>query len=161
MSIKDRDLLRRVDNDIMKIETRLSEIGIHITNIPAKALLEMVTAEDDVVSIDFIAFSRGHLEKLKSEGREGTANSMRPAINNLVDYLKKESIDIKDVTSQMLRGFEAFLKTKRKQIRINQLGEEVVPVRPGLGQSGVHNNMRTLRTFSMNAAGRITQNSVP
>lgn len=147
MAIKDGAVLSDVLKDIAVIERRLSGIGIASDGMDAKQLLAVVTKQSAAVSIDFIAFSRGYLEELKVGGRGGTAASMRPAINNLIDFIRSSQLDISSMNSTLLRGFEKFIRSDRRQTRLNQFGEGVSIIRKGLGDSGVHNNMRSIRVL--------------
>lgn len=144
-TLKDRAVLSAVSRDIADLEGKVSQIGMAAERLTAPELLSAITVSDQPEGIDFIRFSREHLESLRQAGREGTAGSMRPHLNNLIDFIQSDSIDVNDITSTLLRRFEKFLTSPRKQVRVNQFGDEVVMRRKGLGAAGVHNNMRTIR----------------
>ena len=59
--------------------------------------------KDDEFKLDFIAFGREHVSKLKRDGRDKTAEGYNSALNNFCKFLKRDSIDINQINKAMLR----------------------------------------------------------
>ncbi len=106
---------------------------------------------DKSEEIEFISFCTAHIERLKQEGREGTAATHRVIRNSLVDYFNRERVSISEINSNMLVAYERFLRSERSITRINQNKKAVTVIQKGLSDSGLHNHMRDLRTL-FNAA---------
>jgi integrase len=104
--------------------------------------------------IDFIQFCSDHIAQLKREGREGTSNTHRVIKNSLIDFFKRESASINEITTGMLIQYERYLRGERILKRTNQLGRVTTTKESGLSDSGLHNHMRDLRTL-FNAACKI------
>lgn len=150
MTIRDMPVLYSVMREIDQMSVRLQELGMAITRMGAKEVLQHITtAGDDAASdaIDFIAFCRRHVEGLKRAGRDGTARALQPVVNNLIDFFGSEVVLVTDITSRELRRFEEYLSKPRRITRKNQFGEDVTTQRPALTQSGLHTTMRDLRVL--------------
>ncbi|MDB5141165.1 MAG: recombinase [Mucilaginibacter sp.] len=113
--------------------------------------IELAEYLDNKDNINFIKFCDEHIAQLRKDNRIGTANNHRTVRNSLVDYFKRESIDILEINSNMLFKYERYLREDRKMIRVNQLGKEVLVTKTGLSDNGLYNHMRDLRTL-FNAA---------
>jgi hypothetical protein len=66
---------------------------------------------EDKFKLDFIKFANEEIAGM----RKGTKSLYNTAINALVRYLKKTSIDIFDIDTEMLRRFEDFIATEPSQ----------------------------------------------
>lgn len=150
LSIKDKKVLASLGRDEEEINKRVSDLGIQANRMTANELAAAVydldkSPEVSASEIDFITFGREYLKQLVADGRRGSANTIRPVINNLVDYFGTESVPITDITANMLRDFERYLKKDRVQKRPDQNGNLVTTLAKGMGKSGIHTTMRDLR----------------
>lgn len=149
LKIKDKFIADLVERELIDYRKTVSELGIKLRSFSAEALKNYLQDKD--ADIDFIAFCESHIQRTKLEGREGTANNHRKIKNSLIDYFKRKVVSISEINSAMLFSYERYLKSERKMERINQLGKLVVINRPPLGEIGIHNHMKDLRTL-FNAA---------
>lgn len=62
--------------------------------------------KDDEFKLDFIAFGREHVSKLKRDGRDKTAEGYNSALNNFCKFLKRDSIDINQINKAMLLEYK-------------------------------------------------------
>lgn len=153
--IKDKFILSFLDNTLKEYRESISSLGSKIEFFSAEALRDYL--RDKGKDIDFIEFCNQHIEQLRKEKRNGTANNHRTIRNSLVDYFKRTSVSIDEVNSNMLLSYEKYLKTDRIMNRINQLGKEVETIEKAMSESGIHNHMRDLRTL-FNAARKFYNN---
>ncbi len=147
--VKDPFIADKVEQQLRDYRKMISELDERLDYFTAESLRDYLRDKDE--DIDFIKFCDQHIERLRKEGRTGTANNHRKIRNSLVDYFNRSSVSIKEINSNMLMAYERYLRSERTMTRINQLGHEVTTKEKGLSDSGLHNQMRDLRTL-FNAA---------
>ncbi|MCT1525652.1 site-specific integrase [Sphingobacterium hotanense] len=147
--IKDPFIADQVEIQLREYRKEISKLGEKLIYFTADSLADHLLNKNE--DINFIKFCDQHIEKLKSEGRDGTAATHRVIRNSLVDYFKRESFSINEIHSDMLVSYEKYLRSERKLIRFNQLGNPTHSIKKGLSDSGLYNHMRDLRTL-FNAA---------
>lgn len=150
--IKDKFLLRKIDNLLDDYREAISDLGPKIEFFSCGELRDFLEGKDK--EIDIIGFANDHIELLKKQGREPYSRSFRAVRNSLTDFFRRSSVSITEINSSMLYAYERYLRSERTMIRTNQLGKEIKTVERGLSDSGIHNHMRDLRTL-FNAARNI------
>jgi integrase len=75
--------------------------------------------------LDFIEYGKQVTEKLKSEGRIGTAANYTIALNNLMKYTNRKSINISEITVKLITGWIEWIKRQTK-------GERACALYPGI-----------------------------
>lgn len=127
--VKDTTITRRIDRDIIEYENLLLRgLGANLGKYTAKELVDYIekhNATQGGAAIDFAAYFRGHIDKLKSEGRKSYAQNFESVLRALYDFFGRETINVKEITSKMLKEFEGFLMSKRTIYRVNQLKKTV------------------------------------
>lgn len=147
MKLRDDSVLSEVLAEIAGLMAKVRRLGVGIDGMTAKDVLQRITTDEGPQGVDFIAFCRKHIAELKVAGRTGTARSLQPVVNHLVDYFESEKVMADQITSGALRGLEAYLSRPGRITRINQFGDEVVTHRAAMGSSGLHTTMRDLRVL--------------
>ncbi|MBQ0081133.1 MAG: phage integrase SAM-like domain-containing protein [Alistipes sp.] len=77
--------------------------------------------------LDIVAFGREHVAKLKAAGHNGNARSYEVAINNLVKFVGRERVSVKEITSRFVRDWVTWIdaqpapKNKKKGTRAKSL----------------------------------------
>ncbi|MNK33906.1 hypothetical protein D3C87_524030 [compost metagenome] len=143
--IKDTFVLDKLNDQLREYRKAISELDGRLEYFTAEALKDYLKDMDE--DVEFISFCREHIERLKADGRNGTAKNHTAICNSLVDYFKRHTVSIKEINSNMLFMYERFLQSDRTMTRINQFGNSVVTSEKGLSDSGLHNHMRDLRTL--------------
>jgi integrase len=95
--------------------------------------------------IDFLKFSRQYIKVKKETGKNASAATFLTVYNNLVDYLKTDSINISEINSKFLTKFEKYLRSPRTIKRPSNKGKIVEYEKEGVSDAGLHNQMRDLR----------------
>lgn len=147
--VKDPFIADKVEQQLRDYRKMISELDDRLDYFTAESLRDYLRDKDE--DVDFIKLCDQHIERLRKEGRTGTANNHRKIRNSLVDYFNRSAVSIKEINSNMLVAYERYLRSERTMTRINQLGNEVTTKEKGLSDSGLHNQMRDLRTL-FNAA---------
>ncbi len=153
--VKDPFIADKVEQLLRDYRKIISELDDRLDYFTAESLRDYLRDKDE--DVDFIKFCDQHIERLRQEGRTGTANNHRKIRNSLIDYFNRTSVSIKEINSNMLMAYERYMRSERIMTRINQLGNEVTTKEKGLSDSGLHNQMRDLRTL-FNAARDLYNN---
>ncbi|MBP6139919.1 MAG: site-specific integrase [Bacteroides sp.] len=153
--IKDPFIADKVEQQLRDYRKMISELDDRLDYFTADSLRDYLRDKDE--DIDFIKFCTQHIERLKKEGRGGSAKNQAVIRNSLVDYFKRPSLSIKEINSNMLMSYERYLRSERTMTRYNQDNKAVVTTEKGLSDSGLHNHMRDLRTL-FNAAREMYNN---
>ena len=153
--VKDPFIADKVEKQLRDYRKMISELDERLDYFTAESLSDYLRDKDE--DIDFIKFCDQHIERLRKEKRTGTANNHRKIRNSLVDYFNRTSVSIKEINSNMLMAYERYMRSERTMARVNQLGNEVTTKEKGLSDSGLHNQMRDLRTL-FNAARDLYNN---
>ena len=149
LEIKDKYLLKILDETLEDYRTTISELNGRLHSFSCEKLRDHLRDKDS--DIDFIRFCADHINQLREDDRNGTANNHRGVMNSLIDYFGRESVSINEITSSMLLSWERFLKTERVHVRVGNQAQEVTTTEKGMKAGGIYNKMRDLRTL-FNAA---------
>ncbi|SFC49734.1 Phage integrase SAM-like domain-containing protein [Parapedobacter composti] len=155
LKIKDPFIADKVEQQLRDYRKMISDLDDRLDYFTAESLRDYLRDKDE--DVDFINFCTQHIERLKKEGRSGSAKNQAVIRNSLVDYFKRPSVSIKEINSNMLMAYERYLRSERKMTRYNQDRKPVVKTEKGLSDSGLHNHMRDLRTL-FNAAREVYNN---
>lgn len=154
--LKDIFIINELNKRIAKFEDLKSKkLGFRINMYSARELAKYFDEETKPGSdstINFIEFSRTHIENLIAQGRKTTATGLISAVNAMVDYCNgREKIAITEITAKFLNGFEKHLRSERVMKRKNQFGNLVTIKRKGLSDIGIIDYMTSVRLL-FNAA---------
>ena len=155
LKIKDPFIADKVEQQLRDYRKMISDLDDRLDYFTAESLRDYLRDKDE--DVDFINFCTQHIERLKKEGRSGSAKNQAVIRNSLVDYFKRPSVSIKEINSNMLMAYERYLRSERIMTRYNQDRKPVVKTEKGLSDSGLHNHMRDLRTL-FNAAREVYNN---
>lgn len=112
--IKDRFITDQLNIDVAKMRKEISSLGAQVYNFEVKALAShlsnTITPSKKAEYIDIVLFARQKIEQLQKEGRKGTAKDYLGALNHLVDFIKKDFLDIKDINTHFLKRYEVHLR---------------------------------------------------
>lgn len=155
-TLKDVFIVNELNKRIANFEDiKVKKLGYKIELYTAKELSEYFKTETKPgsdSSINFVEFSRSHIEKLKAQGRNTTAMGMTTTINAVVDFCNgRDRVGITEITYKFLEQFETFLRSERTMKRNNQFGNVVKITRKGLSDVSVFDYMTNMRVL-FNAA---------
>lgn len=99
--IVNRLILKKIEEAIVKEQHRMI-----ILETTGHTGTELSVGKDKEVHVDFIAFGRKHVEQLRNEGRDKTAQSYNYALNNLCKFIGGDSLDVSNVTKSFLQQYQ-------------------------------------------------------
>lgn len=112
IKIKNQAVVDLMDEMIIGFKKKLATAGPSAEYWSADRIVEYLTSDVDNFRLDFIAYGRKIADEMEKEGRTGTAKQYRIAMNALVRFIKRDSLDIGEITSSFMRSFENHLKTE-------------------------------------------------
>ena len=156
--LKDVFIFNELNKRIAKYEDlKAKKLGYKIEMYSAKELAKYFLDESrpgSDTNINFIEFSRKHIQKLLTQGRVNTAKNIASSLNSLIDFINgRENLSIAEITSNFLQKLEDYLRGERTMKRKNQFGKTVTIKRKGLSDVGVIDFMTNIRLL-FNAAMR-------
>ncbi|MDB5285425.1 MAG: recombinase [Mucilaginibacter sp.] len=150
--IKDRSVIKKAEEDIdnyWEIIKRLPDVsGLNVSEL--LDVLEKEKKKTQKIEMDFVKFSRDHIEELKLKKGEKYAASFNTTINSLCDFFGRSKVLISEITTKNLTSYVNYLKSERTIIRNNQFKKPVTTTHPGMG-NGAQTYLTNIRTL-FNAA---------
>lgn len=149
--LKDTFLIDLINPVLAKYRAIISEYST--AQMTAKEIKELLSNVGNPKSdlIDFIEFSKYHIQKMTKAGKASSTKSLVTVTNSLIDFYQSERIPITEITSGSLYRYEEYLRSPRKFTRKNHDGKMLDYSKPAIGDSGLHNHMRDIRLL-FNAA---------
>lgn len=111
LKIKDASVIDNVEDLIRRWRGIVGNLGVSADLLTAHDILNYirsVEARDAPFHLDFISFGR----QLASNMKQGTGQGYLTALNALIRFVGRESVDISEITVRFLREFERFLETE-------------------------------------------------
>ena len=112
--IKDSLLDLTINEAINSYKHKLLEVGAASEEWSVDEIVDFLTSqqkkEKQQFALDFIAFGREHVDKLKAADRIKTAEGYNSALNNFCKFLKRDSIDINDINKAMLLEYKEWFE---------------------------------------------------
>lgn len=137
IKIKNQAILDLMEEVILGYKKKLLEAGMQVESWDIDKVIEFLTDVPKTFSLDFICYGRTHADHLEKKGRTGTAKQYRIAINALVRFLGRETLDINEINVPFLKAFEKHLR------------EEPVYKGKRKGEAVATNKLKTGRAVSL------------
>ena len=112
LKIKNQAIIDLTNEMIMDFKRMIISAGKDSDSWCIDRIIKYLTSTDNTFHLDFIAYGRTVVESIKKEGREGTSKQYNIAINALVRFIGKDSLDISHITSSFMTSFEKYIKTE-------------------------------------------------
>jgi integrase len=111
--IKDARLDIALNETINGYKHQLLDAGAKTEEWSAEKVADYLTAskeKEEVFNLDFFEFGEWQINRLVSEGREGTAKNYSVALNNFEKFIGERKIDINSITKTLLQDYQAWFK---------------------------------------------------
>ncbi|HAL83665.1 MAG TPA: hypothetical protein DCO83_16690 [Mucilaginibacter sp.] len=144
LTIKDAFVRKLLNTLLDDYRATISELGEKLELFTAESLRDYLKTKNQV--IDFIKFSKPHIEGLIKDDRSGSAKTLQTVVFSLSDYFKRKSVSPIEINEQMLTRYERFLRNSREITRLNQFKKPISRRVKGMNDAGVHNHLRDCRS---------------
>lgn len=115
--LKNPKVVAEADKLIKEYQSICSKLQVELNNYSIDDIINLLKEERmRVKCVDFLKFSHDWINTTSSKG----AKNYKSAINAFTSYLGTETLDINQITSDMLKGFSEYLTIKREN-RIREM----------------------------------------
>ena len=109
--LKNPRVVAEADKLIKEYQSICSKLQVELNNYSIDEIINLLKEEKTRVKcVDFLKFSYDWINTTSSKG----AKNYKSAMNAFVSYLGAETLDINQLTSEMLKGFMDFLMKRRE-----------------------------------------------
>ncbi|MDR0738454.1 MAG: site-specific integrase [Prevotellaceae bacterium] len=112
--IKNQNIIDKCEDLLRRCREACTELGFGITGIPIDRLVEKIKTHLEgkkEFQLDFILYT----QQKTAEMSDGTAQIYKGMISALKRHIKRDSLNINEITSTFLKGFEKFLESEPNQ----------------------------------------------
>lgn len=114
LRFKDQRIIEITGDIVNSYRKEANEFLTLYPHATCQELINHLTRKEGVNEIDFVEFGKRYVEKLRKEGRTGTAGNYALAINSVVKF-KGKKIYFSDITVDFLRKYSAHLIEQKKK----------------------------------------------
>lgn len=122
MKIKDQTILDQVEDKIREFRQNANNVGFLAEKLDIDHFINLIKTDKD--KLDFFAFARSYIERVRNEGRDGTADIYQSAYNSLYRYNGEKPLYFASVTKNYISQYFASLqglKSNTQLMYINKL----------------------------------------
>lgn len=109
LKIKNQVYIDYTDELIKKYRKICDRRGEALKDMTVEQVVDLLEKGDDGKAenfdLDIVAFGRQHVTKLRATGHTGNANSYEVALNNLVKFVGRERVSVKEITSRFVKDW--------------------------------------------------------
>lgn len=112
--IKNNTLIRRLSGIVEEMQFHISEIGtFQVMAMTVERLVEVINQKmmKESFQLDFFKWADEVIAK-KAKSSVHSANNYKTAVHSFQRYLGKDTLDIREITSTMMRAYEEYLVNK-------------------------------------------------
>ncbi len=153
LEIKDPEVIDATHEIIKQYRAIILKLGLKVESMDADELKEYISSYTKHSGVDFIPFIDQYIDELIKKGKRDYSRSYVTVRNSLIDFFGERRITTSDITYNFLLKWEAFLRSERTITRMNNKVNRTYVTKP-IGDSGLHNHMRDLRTLFREAQRR-------
>lgn len=115
LKIRNQAIIDMMDGIILGYRKRMLSEGASIESWSIERLVEFLKNDTSYFTLDFIAYGRRYADSVIKSGRESTGRLYHNAINSLVRFVGRETLDVMEITTNFLNAFERYLRQEPKQ----------------------------------------------
>lgn len=109
LKIKNQAVLDLMDEIILGYKKKLVSVGMEVEKWDVDKVVEFLADTPKLFLLDFVGYGRKYADNLEEKGRIGTAKQYRIAINALIRFIGRDTLDINEINVPFLKAFEKHL----------------------------------------------------
>ena len=118
LKLKNQTYIDYTDELIKGYRKRCDVLGERLKSMTVDEVVKHLETPDTVqapFNLDIVAYGRAIVSRLRSSGHEGNARSYDVALNNLVAFVGRESISVKEITARFVQDWIAWIANQPAQ----------------------------------------------
>lgn len=127
-----KNITDKTDKMIEEYEAVCADLGLKLKSMSIDELISELEkgVKPKVENIDFIAFADRKIKEMEEDGRGGSAKSYKTTIESLKRFIKRDTLNISEITSAFMKDYEKWLRD-RKPLTNRILGDRAMSMYPG------------------------------
>lgn len=106
LKLKNQKYIDMADALIRKYRSICDRAGEALKSMTVEQVVELINnGNTDNFDLDVVVYARSYIQELKDSGHTGNALTYQVAINNLVKFVGRESISIKEITAKFIKDW--------------------------------------------------------
>jgi len=103
--LKNNFFIEETDKIIKKYRDICNKNALILKNMDVEQVFNLITQTEklDGFSIDIIEYGKKQIDILLKNGKKGTARNIGLSLNNLMKFIKRERIDINEITAKFIK----------------------------------------------------------
>lgn len=115
--IKNQYYLDKCDAIIKRYRKRCDEIGESLKQMDIDEVVTIISANNNMFDLDFIQYAKSQIKAMIDSGRGSTAKTYENAINNLIKFVGRDNISIKEITVGLLKNWVKWIDERSSDKR--------------------------------------------
>lgn len=109
--LKNQKYIDATDDMIKKYRSICDRMGERLKSMTVEQVVDAITNDNgEHFDLDIVAYARQYILHLKETGHTGNALSYQVAINNLVRFVGRDSVSIKEITVKFVNDWIKWIK---------------------------------------------------
>lgn len=107
LKLKNQTYIDLTDNLIRKYRSTCDRAGERLKSMNVEQVVDLITKSDngENFDLDIVKYARGIIAQMNDTGHKGNAYNIKVAINNLVKFVGREQVSIKEITVRFLNDW--------------------------------------------------------
>jgi hypothetical protein len=108
--IKNIEISDDLDNLVKRYRDACNAYGEGLKLLSIEQVVDLISKPaPGSLTLDFVAYGKEQVNKLKAEGRIGTARGYDVALNSLVRFMGRDKIDVMEINSRLIQNWITWL----------------------------------------------------
>lgn len=110
LKIRNQAIIDNLEEQIVDYKKKILKIGISVESWDVDRLVSYLTSNPDSFSLNFIQYGKEYVESIMNSGRVSTAKKYNVAINALIRFIGRDTLDVSEINYKFLKSFETHLR---------------------------------------------------
>ena len=113
LKLKNQKYIDLTDDLIRSYRAKCDLLGTSIKGMSVEEVVAYIEKPaEESWDLDIVEYTRQHISRLEETGHEGNAQTYKIAINNLVKFVGREKVSIKEITVRFLKRWAEWIPTQ-------------------------------------------------
>lgn len=114
LKLKNQKYIDLTDNLIKSYRSKCDLLGTKVKAMTVEEIVAYIEKPvEEIWDLDIVAYTRQHIKHLEDTGHEGNAQTYKIAINNLIKFLGRDKVSIKEITVKLLKRWVEWINDQK------------------------------------------------